>query len=171
MSEQLCRICNVYPASIDSLCKKCKGVSGNELGVSSYLLEFAKQVEEMAKTPVSKQTIFLMFCTNDPDNGSHTGRSDSFEFDDLMRLEGGSVVCRHIGNSIKIHRRKYPILSYGSWIGNWCWDGARVTVETANAIANYLQSLDEFSCNEAEEGLYEAWQAKQPIDFGKVITP
>lgn len=123
---------------------------------------------------MDEKTIFLMFCVNEPDYGQNTGKADAFEFDgfDTMKIEGLPVTCKRIGrDKLKISRRTFPILSYGSWIGNWCWDGARVTVETANEIAAYLKSLGKFDCVEGEESLYDAWHENKIIDFRKTTPP
>lgn len=111
-------------------------------------------------------SILLMFAVNNPDNGLHTGKADAFDFEDLLRLEGLSITCYRIGNiSLKISRRVFPILSYGSWIGNWCWDGAQVTLQTAQDIAEYLRSLNKFDCIQAEVSIFEAWESGAPIEF------
>lgn len=113
-------------------------------------------------------TILIMFAVNELDYGQNTGKADAFEFDgfDTLKIEGLPVCCKRIGNDmIRISRRKFPIISYRSWIGNWCWDGARVTIETANQIANYLRSTGKFECVEGEESIYTAWNNGIPIDL------
>ena len=113
-----------------------------------------------------------MFCCNNPDNGVNTPFADAFDFDNLIELEGVPIVCRQMYGDpykLRISRRMFPIVSYGTWIGNWCWDGARVTIPVANAIANYLQSMDKFNCIQGEESLYDAWAAKQHIRFETVL--
>src|SRR5688572_27825052 len=119
---------------------------------------------------MNDQTILLMFCCNNPDNGVNIGMADAFQFDDLIELEGTFVICRHVNDSmLKISHRQFPILSYSTWIGNWCWDGARVTIPVANAIANYLRSLNKFNCIQGEASLYDAWDEKQSIRFETVL--
>lgn len=115
---------------------------------------------------MSDKTLLLMFAVNNPENGVQMGVSVAFDFDNLFHLEGNTIVCRYIEpDKLKIGRRIFPILSYGTWIGNWCWDGAEVTLETASQIATYLQSLNRFDCHEAEESLYDAWENGSPILF------
>ena len=115
-------------------------------------------------------TLLIMFCCNDPDNGSNTGRADAFSFDNMIELDGPFIICKKANDHLlQINRRSFPIMSYQTWIGNWCWDGARVTIPVANAIANYLLSLDKFRCGAGESSLYDAWQAKSHISFENVL--
>lgn len=114
-------------------------------------------------------TMLIMFACNHYDNGSDLGKADAFEFGDLLHIAGGWIVVRRIGvDKLRIGRRVFPIISYGSWIGNWCWDGARVTLEVANRIAAHLQATGRFNAEHGEATIFDMWHEGKSIDFRQV---
>lgn len=110
--------------------------------------------------------ILVMLAVNNWRNGSHQGFIDQIEFDDWLKLEGLRTACRHEKDgTLRIGRRHFPIRGYGTWVGNWCWDAARVTTEVAQEIAEYLRASGRWSCFEAEEHVFEAWENGAPLRF------
>ena len=133
------------------------------------------------------KTLTLMLCVNDPNNGNHTGRVEGIEFcvpgelDAPIKLESSywdwGPACRRVdgGKHLKISRRTFPIRGYSTWVGNWCWDAAIVTVETANRILAYLQSQHDprgnsyWTVDHAYSEIYDAWEKGEAIDLQKHI--
>ena len=133
--------------------------------------------------------ILVMLCVNDPDNGCDTGRVSAIEFsaqadsvNPMIKLESSywnwGPVCRLLEGDpkrIKISRRTFPILGYRTWVGNWCWDAALVTIETANQILAYLKSQHDrkgnpyWSPDQAWTEIWEAWEKGEKIDLAKFI--
>ena len=96
--------------------------------------------------------IHLHIACNDYRNGIHTGQVESIQFfgaddvDPMLMLNGNRLVCG-ILYSMK-GRERYlrlghlsavEILSYTTWVGNWCWDSALVSDADAAKVANYLR--------------------------------
>lgn len=87
--------------------------------------------------------IDLMLCVNDPDNGVDTGRVDGIDVafagdpESLLELRGQPLVCRTIQDAygtphiLRVGRVNAAIITYQGWVGNWCWDMARVNLEDA----------------------------------------
>ena len=133
------------------------------------------------------KTLTLMLCVNAPDNGNHTGRVEGIEFcvpgelDAPIKLESSywdwGPACRWVdsGKHLKISRRIFPIQGYSTRVGNWCWDAAIVTVETANQILAYLQSQHDrrgnpyWTVDSGWTEIFDAWERKEPIDLQKYI--
>lgn len=43
----------------------------------------------------------------------------------------------------KVGRRRFPIVGHhGTWVGNWCWDDARMKEPTARELVAYLLERD-----------------------------
>jgi hypothetical protein len=121
-------------------------------------------------------TVYLMIAVNDADNGAFTGRARGFNFDypgsaDIaLSLENndwnGDMVCRRVGaDRLRIGRRVFSILSYGTWIGNWCWDGVTVENHVAQAIAEYLRATGKWHPDMGYAELWDAWDSDAPIVF------
>lgn len=120
----------------------------------------------------------LMACNDD--NGNHQGFAEQIQFemddnfDPVLELEG-VISCEIVfrvsrgvtTGRLRLSHRWFPIEGYGTWVGNMCWDAARITTETAAAIANYLLALKKLDCVAGQVELYEAWNAGQPIYFEK----
>lgn len=111
--------------------------------------------------------IDLMICVNDPDNGCDTERVDGIDVesegtDQLLELRGQPLVCRTFQDpggkvvQLQIGRLKMPVYGYGSWVGNWCWDCARVDLADAVRVINYVQRRG-WDCEAGWTSLYEAF--------------
>lgn len=121
-------------------------------------------------------TIDLMLAVNHYGNGMHTGRVDAVDLytpDEsvapLLRLAGPPSRCylSHSQNSHKprilhIGRLRVRILSYATWVGNWCWDQARINIEDAPRIINYLQRRG-WICEEGATHLFDKYVAGKDI--------
>lgn len=116
--------------------------------------------------------MLLMLAVNNPDNGCDSGRvcAITFEYENspdfALELEDGDMVCRRESDgSLRIGRRRFPIHGYATWVGNWCWDCARVTTETAQEIAEYLRASGKWHLLSGYEELFEAWESGAPLRF------
>ena len=112
---------------------------------------------------MSDKLIRIGVAVNDPDNGTFTGRCEVLEFEcDLLYIADFNVAFRVDGNRVKLCRRWFPILYYGTWVGNWCWDAFSVTCETAADIANYLRTFGG-SPEQGCEELWDLWESGDPF--------
>lgn len=81
-----------------------------------------------------------------------------------LACTGREMVCRKLDNKhIRVGRRKFQILSYGCYIGNMMWDGARVDVTTANAIVDALRANGNYSPEMGTDDLWTAWDDGKPL--------
>ena len=121
-------------------------------------------------------TIELMLCCNDDRNGMNTGHADGIDLCDngdiMMALRGTPRVCRLVGNVLTIGRIKVTAITYQTWVGNWCWDCARVTLEDAARVLNYLRTCG-WDCEMGYEvlaDLYEdAWESIAVEDLAEIM--
>ena len=83
---------------------------------------------------------WLHVCCNDWRNGTGTGYCDALEVqhaDENIMLTGRDMRFHWVGevtDRFKLSRRVHPCRHVVFWIGNWCWDGCRVTRRTAFEI-------------------------------------
>lgn len=93
----------------------------------------------------------FLLCVNG-DQGIPTGHVEKIDFmgeSGETALELDSCIwppsdCprfSRIENAVRISRRKFPILGYRSWVGNWCWDCITVTPAVGADLLNYIKSL------------------------------
>lgn len=125
--------------------------------------------------------VTLMLCIND-DNGNPTAKVCKVDVEicrDPLALEleskyypNAGCACYALDNrTLKFSRRKFPIKSYQSWVGNIYWDAVTVDVETANALLNYARELNVFTVDGGWVDLSDMWDDKsQPLDLMKVVT-
>lgn len=115
-------------------------------------------------------TMWVMFCINDPDNGVDTERAHAFAFNRHLELEGDEIVVRRLKNNrLRIGRRIFPFEKYKSWVGNWCWDAAEFNMTNSNNIANYLRSTKQYQVTSGIERYWDMWENEsKPIDFNRV---
>jgi hypothetical protein len=110
--------------------------------------------------------IDVMLCVNDPDNGSHTGRVDGVDLHDddiAMSLRGQSLKCTLVGGVLRIGHVTVEAITYQTWVGNWCWDCAKVQLSDAARIVNYLRRR-KWDCEQGYTHLYEAFEAGKDIN-------
>lgn len=125
-------------------------------------------------------TMQIDLCVNDPNNGNSTGMLWAIQFDNVIHLESNfipdpDVRCyRCDDHHVKIGRRKFPIIGYAFWVGNWCWDTITVTVATANEILAYIQSLrlhdrQKFGVESAQEDVNDDYELGRKIDLNNYL--
>ncbi len=136
--------------------------------------------------PVPRPIVCLSFCCNNANTGRFEGRFSAVHIGDgLMSLESkywppdGPKLAYHFrvadtggwGASpaqghVKISRRTFDVLGYKWGWGNWCWDLLVVTPEVAEAIIDYLKTLDCFAC---ESGMcdffFDEWDNDGPLPW------
>jgi hypothetical protein len=112
-----------------------------------------------------EETLTVNFCCNDPDNGRATGRVDTIDADGLIRLTGPDLTYRvNVSGpgTLRVGRRLFAHHGYREWVGNWCWDAARLTADELARLVNYLRERG-WGCEEAETTLFERWEAGEAI--------
>lgn len=124
-------------------------------------------------------TIPLHLCVNDS-HGRFEGLVRGVEvggLDPFMRLHGpllgDSTVCRVEEHSLHIGRLDMVLRGYQEWVGNWHWDSAKVDLDDAVRVVNYLRQFRYWTCEEAEAGLFEKWERGEAFsvaDFMGVIN-
>lgn len=126
--------------------------------------------------------IILHIACNDYRNGLPQHYADAFDFGTdapLLCLRDGRVRYRveTSPNSNKVRylhigRLKVRCLGYSTWVGNWCWDAARVSIDDAARLLAYLQRSGRWTCEEGATKLFRLWHAGEPItvdDLRKMI--
>ena len=95
----------------------------------------------------------------------HAAGFDSGEFNLHLECTGREIVCKlwYDKKHIRVGRKKFPILGYGSYVGNMMWNVARVTPEVASQIANYLRLSGNYSPDNGSEALWERWETGTPL--------
>ncbi len=115
----------------------------------------------------------IMLCVNNPDNGVHSGYLRAVDFADLLSVWAydNAMTCRlETDGKLRIGSRKYPIIRYSTWVGNWCWDSVLVDGDVANAIAEHVRKSGKFRPEMGVIEVWEAWDAGQPIRLQQVIV-
>lgn len=117
-------------------------------------------------------TINLMLCVNN-ENGIHTGKVDGIDLyvggiDNLLQLRGQPLNC-HVwaqlnneGRSIKIGHIGLWATSYREYVGNICWNNARVQLREAVRVINYVRRRGWY-CELGYDYLYYKFDAGQDI--------
>jgi hypothetical protein len=116
----------------------------------------------------------LHLAVND-DDGNHTGRVAVVQVVDLFELEGPGAYdhmadthCQHAAGTLTIGERSWPIDGYATWVGNIVWDCAHVSADVVAEIVNYLRTLPDWDCIEAESSLYDKWNRRELFSGGEL---
>src|SRR5690349_14173418 len=106
----------------------------------------------------------VMLACNDPDNGNFAGECDTIEIPDLITVEGPALKCQFIddGRWLRLEDQGFMIRSHATWVGNWCWDQVTMSLAEAGRLLRWLHERD-WTCTEAEAGLFDAWHSDGPI--------
>lgn len=109
----------------------------------------------------------IMLACNDPNTGNHLGQVDQIEVPDyILQAEGPPVSCELLDSwRLELAGHTYKLKGYGTWVGNWCWDCATLPSVYVAEILKHLRSLG-WSVIEAENSLFEKWQAGERITAG-----
>lgn len=120
--------------------------------------------------------IHLHIACNNPDNGTRTGRVESIRFfgaddvDPMLMLNGGPLRCR-LWHSAKSRKPRFlrlghipaiRVVSYTTWVGNWCWDSALVSDADAAKVANYLRKRG-WQNEGGWVDVGEKWESEEPF--------
>lgn len=120
----------------------------------------------------------FLLSVNDGNNGLPTGHIDGV---DVMGEEGDVLELRACvwppsrcprftrGDGwVRISRRKFPILGYKEWVGNWCWDAVSMGAADGAELLNYLRELG-WHCEGGISPYFEQWESGgkwRPSDVG-----
>lgn len=127
---------------------------------------------------VEKRTVGVMFACNDYRNGNRTAWVDAVEIPDWIRVEGprlhyGTEVVRAsvgaLGDTaprrrwyLHVGRSHYYAARYQTWVGNWCWDLATLSLADANRLFEMLRRRG-WGIEEGASGLFDRWQSHEPL--------
>jgi len=114
---------------------------------------------------VAKWPRFLLAVNGD--QGSPTGRITALHFvgihETVLELDAGvwpPSVCprfERLEGFVRISRRRFPVLGYHTWAGNWCWDAISVTPVVGAELLNYLKGLG-WHCEGGHVCLGDIWR-------------
>lgn len=84
----------------------------------------------------------LMLCVNHHRNGAFTGRCRDISLGDALTLDSpyidASLKCEIETARFRLGKvRWWPHAREIPWLGNWCWQGLRVTAATAADVLNF----------------------------------
>jgi hypothetical protein len=105
---------------------------------------------------------------NDPDNGIFTGKVEAIHLPDrLLNLERWGQPCTFVERKedvIRLAGKNWTITGSKYGVGNWCWNGYRMTLDTAVRFLVWLHGRHLFYCDSGEERLFDAWKSREPMD-------
>jgi len=133
-------------------------------------------------TDMSK-LITVMFCCNDQNNGELSGVVENvqigeFELEGPMELVENSEVDEVLIGTTKYDANKrsvvlggveFPHRGYGKWVGNICWDAARMEPDTVLSLLNHLKRL-KWDCHCAEVTLFGRWREEGDLVAEDIIS-
>lgn len=101
----------------------------------------------------------IMICVNGHRNGMYAGRCAGINISDFLSLDPRVLPEPKCTLDLKaktfsIHHQCVPILSYGNWVGNWCWDEIGVDAEDAALLISAM--LNE-KIDSAKHGIVWTW--------------
>lgn len=115
--------------------------------------------------PTKPSPARFMLCVNG-DQGIPTGHIEGVDFmaENDVRLELRACIwppsdCpkfTYLEKAIRISRRKFPILGYKIWVGNWCWDAVSMPAAAGADLLNYLKELG-WQCEGGISPYLEMW--------------
>lgn len=105
----------------------------------------------------------LMLCCNDHRNGMHTGRVDGADLmyggDIALALRGRPLTCKLMGDILQIGHVKVQPITYQTWVGNWCWDSAKLSLDDAARVLTYLRKRA-WDCEMGYKALWDIYDDK-----------
>lgn len=124
-------------------------------------------------TTATKTSVVVMLAVNDPQNGNFAGDCISVDISDVIRVGGDEAALpvafvhdrsasANLGGVLVIETERYRYWNYRGWVGNWCWDAARMKVEDVAKLLEQLRSAH-WTCVEAESALFDAWKTGEPL--------
>lgn len=67
-------------------------------------------------------------CCNNPDNGLFDGKATAIKMGayhfEAKNMNGHKLT--DMGDSLRIHGKRYPYKDYREWVGNWCWNSYNI---------------------------------------------
>ena len=132
--------------------------------------------------------IHVMFLCNDSRNGHFLGRLASVHIDDWIELDGPQTLIDRDGNEIDEDEDDhcdaesvgvtefvadddivaigssgvFPHKGYREWVGNWCWDCARMEPAIVVRMLNALMVAG-WDCHSGASSLFQKWKARTPL--------
>lgn len=124
--------------------------------------------------------IHVSFCCNNPENGQPIGRccavqldafngSDTIEFESPdFGFEGAGNVLKQVekpkdsayrcDGGFKLGRRVFACAGWKCWVGNWCWDGTRMTGVDVLNLVWHMQKL-KYRCVNGPDEFFDLFNA------------
>lgn len=121
-----------------------------------------------------QRTTIVSIACNHYHNGMFQGHFSSIECGEVT-LESPwadrnlKIRVDEQAKQLTIGKRSWPFISSKDWLGNWCWNGYRVTSEVAAEIMTYVRSKR----YRPEVAPTHLWDTKVfvPSDFQGEATP
>ena len=107
-----------------------------------------------------KPNWYMMVCCNDPDSGHFAGEAEAFGFelgDYGLTVEGGRMVVEFQKGLIILNRHPFACSSVREWVGNWCWNGMQIPLNSFLGICKLLKQ-EGFSPTNGCTELWEWWE-------------
>ena len=118
----------------------------------------------MSQRETEKKTVLLDFACNDYRNGDCLGRFEAvnvrLEFDDeYIEFECDTTSVSFPGsNGLRVGRCLVSHTGKYTWVGNWCWDGARISAEDCAKVLLYLRGKRNARCIGGPCGIFEKFE-------------
>lgn len=121
--------------------------------------------------------IAIDIACNDPDNGLFDGRIAGIELAHRClslqpRVWKREPRMRVTDTHLVVSNKKFPIIDWQEWLGNWCWNRYWVTLDTAADFFTWLHAKNTFSVDMGDTELFHLWKADGPFardDFRALI--
>lgn len=102
------------------------------------------------------RTYSIALAANDPDNGNEIGQVRAIDICDGLlesddRLFHRPLRLVELDGAIRLSGKVWPVLASAAWVGNWCWNEYRVTLETLLEFLRWLRDRKLFWSWSGEE--------------------
>lgn len=122
---------------------------------------------------LSKTSVVVMLAVNDPANGNFVGKCEAVEIPDVITVEerGTPLAVEFLPDQariavvsgvLEVGVSRYRYWHYKRWVGNWCWDQVRMTLENAARLLEQLRDAG-WGYDVADTRVADAWTKGEPL--------
>lgn len=109
--------------------------------------------------------VLIGFAVNDPDNGLATDECMAVDFPStFLELASNGVPRRFhtTEDSIILSGKRWPVIDWINWYGNWCWDAYWMRPDVAARFLMWLRKRDLFDAEGGWEEIGDWWDGDGP---------
>jgi hypothetical protein len=121
-----------------------------------------------------KATAWFDVACNDPDNGVFDGKTHAItyrmwdgEYVELEADDWNGYAFTEIAGGIRLHRRVFSIEGSKDWVGNWCWNGYKLSRTQAKRLIGTLRESGRWRCTHGPCAWYDWFNREGRFSFQK----